>query len=94
MDLGLKEYSGIGIAVGFLGMFAGTSLNVPELSILSSGILVLSGVVFYFQLRAWYCQMCGQKHGRVVKPNKCDRCESNRMTKHDPGVGDAVRVKR
>lgn len=50
--------------------------------------------IMYVNTESWYCQNCGQRLGKISKPRKCGRCESNRIAQRDPGVGEAVRVKR
>ena len=82
------------IAVGVAGIWGGIELGFPDVATLSMLVLGIGLGVLYFTLDQWYCAMCGQVQGRVVKPKRCDRCDSNRMTKQDPGVGDAVRMKR
>lgn len=58
------------------------------------GTVAAFGVaIAYFGMGTWYCQNCGQRLGKI-NPRKCDRCQSNRIQKRDPGVGEAVRVKR
>jgi len=63
------------------GMWIGVAITMP-------GVLML-----YYAWRDWYCAQCGQHLGQGSRPDRCDRCGSNRVTNEDPGVGDAVRVK-
>lgn len=93
MKLGTREYGGIAVMIGAIGIALGMSWNLPDLSMIGTMFFVVGGLVVYFTLDPWYCAMCGQKLGRA-KPSECERCGSNRMTRRDPGAGEAVRMKR
>lgn len=54
---------------------------------------MVGAVLLYLEYRKWYCEQCGQVLGTGDKPNRCNRCGSNRVTTRDPGAGEAVRVK-
>lgn len=81
------------MAVGFV-IFAIGSLTENDTTLGFGAVVTIVGlIVLYFVSDPWYCQNCGQRLGKA-KPKKCNRCQSNRVSKRDPGVGKAVRVKR
>lgn len=91
---GLRGY-GIGaIAIGLLMIFAGSAATLSDLTSVGALVLAIGVAMCYYSVDRWYCEMCGQAQGRILRPRACDRCDSNRMAKQDPGVGDAVRVQR
>ena len=97
-----EAYTGGAMFLGLLLIFGsywyatGTGGYDNWLSRIGFGIGVLLFVVGYFALRAgwqqWYCSACGQKVGQGKKPDRCQRCGSNRLTTSDPGAGQKVRV--
>lgn len=94
MDWGTRQYGGITAAVGLAGIWAGWSMNLPDVSILSSLLLVVGGLLVYLALDVWCCSMCGQMLGRVMKPSECVHCGSNQMSQRDPAVGDTMRAQQ
>jgi len=82
------------VGLGIAGVIAGDVLGRPWVMAYAAVPAAVGAFLLYLDLDRWYCAMCGQVQGRLVKPKQCERCESNRFTKRDPGVGDAVRVKK
>lgn len=86
--------AGLVLAVVGVLVFWGASELDSDSGMGFGGMLVVLGVmILYLGADNWYCQNCGQQLGKR-KPRKCGRCGSNRMQQRDPGVGEAVRVKR
>jgi Zn finger protein HypA/HybF involved in hydrogenase expression len=54
----------------------------------STILLVVYIYLRYF--RPWYCDNCGQFLGRGRRPNRCGRCDSNRMTNRKTPAGQKV----
>lgn len=79
----------LGIMMGVMAISANSELGTS----ISGTVMALGLVVAYLGMGNWYCQNCGQRLGKI-KPRHCKRCDSNRIQKRDPGVGEAVRVKR
>lgn len=69
-------------------------LAVDALLYLGGSTLVCGLLLLYSDMEHSYCQNCGQRMGKLSNPRKCRRCGSNRIANRDPGVGEAVRVKR
>lgn len=81
----------VGAFVGYASFVYANYMDGVMIGVLMVGI---GFAMMYVTADTWYCQNCGQRLGKLSKPRKCGRCGSNRMAQHDPGVGEAVRVKR
>lgn len=85
----------VAIIVGGGLAWLGSSIeNGDSLLGLGGALVAIGFAVLYVLADYYYCRNCGQRLGKLNKPRKCGRCDSNRIQKGDPGVGEAVRVKR
>lgn len=95
MELGvIRKYAAGAMLVGGIIAFAGSELNSMDAMAAGGSLLVVGGAALFLTFQRWYCANCGQALSRGKKPQRCNRCGSNRVTTDDPGVGEAVRVKQ
>ena len=92
MDWKIK-YGGVLLVVGGLVIVGSQSVGLIEGMYAGTALFVVGGVLLYFAFEKWYCAACGQYLSRGRKPQRCDRCGSNRVTNQDPGAGRAVRIR-
>lgn len=77
--------------LGFIVLALAAETGVVDLYYIGVPLLSAGGVGLYMRVRPWYCKMCGQFLGRGQKPNRCNRCGSNRVTNRDPTSKDSPR---
>jgi Zn finger protein HypA/HybF involved in hydrogenase expression len=56
------------------------------------GLTILLAILWVLRPRRYYCRNCGQDLGRGDPPAECPKCQSNRITTEDPGVGKKMRI--
>lgn len=57
-----------------------------------SATLICVLVIWMLFYRRVYCANCGQYLGRGEPPSVCPKCDSNRFTHQDPGVGEKRQI--
>lgn len=95
-----EAYIGGAIIVGFIVILAsvwygketGDHENATGGFVLGAGLFAVGFFLAQAEWQQWYCSACGQKVGQGEKPDRCQRCGSNRLTTNDPGAGQKVRV--
>lgn len=61
------------------------------------GLLLLGliiAILWALRPRQYYCRNRGQDLGRGDPPDRCPKCNSNRFTHEDPGVGEKLRIEQ
>jgi hypothetical protein len=70
--------------------------NIPsfnQILAIGTALLILFAIILWAKRpQRYFCKNCGQDLGRGDPPETCPKCESNRFTTEDPGVGMKVRM--
>ncbi len=80
------KYGVMLLGFGILLWISGLPSQFTELMYVSLTTTVIGGVLLYVAYESWYCAACGQFLGRGSRPDRCERCGSNRVTTSDPGA--------
>ena len=86
------KYGGIMAGVGAVVVTGASFLELYQVMWVGLPLFILGAMLLFMAFEKWYCAACGQYLSRGRKPNRCDRCGSNRVTNDDPGAGRAVRI--
>lgn len=95
-----ESYTGGAIILGVILIFGSSWYAIETGDYDNASIGSVIGIVLFAvgylaaqaKWQQWYCSACGQKVGQGEKPDRCQRCGSNRLTTSDPGAGQKVRV--
>ncbi|WP_142856373.1 hypothetical protein [Salinigranum halophilum] len=81
------KYGALITGVGLLLWFGGIEIGGADV-LMYGGMtgIVVGGLMLYLAYEKWYCAACGQVLSRGSKPDRCERCGSNRVTTKDPGA--------
>ena len=80
------KYGALLTGGGLLMWMSGLANEYNAVLYISTAALVIGGGMRYLAYEKWYCAACGQVLSRGQKPDRCERCGSNRVTTNDPGA--------
>lgn len=88
-DEDVQKGAGLIVMVLVLGCVAyGIYLFVMAYYMQIIGVLIVIAIIYYYSRpKISYCADCGNILGRGEPSGPCSRCQCNRWTRRDPGVG-------